>query len=247
MASAAWVFTSSFYNKDSDGEMEEGSTEMAWVFPDGLEVGRQVQYFTKKYSASGYPRYGSVTSSDSRTLSIGKVTSIEGNIVNFTWEGAVSQEDDGAWASGSVPTGQLTMQQTQINECDDRGRGTNRRSSSNTAQRQDSYRISAPDAAWLLLPQQSFVATLISHEDAEDDLLFTKLSTLNGDQLGIKLTKDATVGQLTRLVAEERRLGAHAHVHILSAAGAILEQDLVLKSAVESLAAGDCEECDQLG
>eukprot|EP00931_Biecheleriopsis_adriatica_P060956 TRINITY_DN36624_c0_g1_i1.p2 TRINITY_DN36624_c0_g1~~TRINITY_DN36624_c0_g1_i1.p2 ORF type:complete len:139 (+),score=16.64 TRINITY_DN36624_c0_g1_i1:84-500(+) len=110
MPRAAWIYNSSYYNRDSDGEIDEQSTERAWVFEDGLEVGRQVQYSSKEHRASGYPRYGSVNEDDSRTLAVGKVASIDENVVNFIWAGAAQQKNSDAWSKAIPPTAVLRME-----------------------------------------------------------------------------------------------------------------------------------------
>jgi len=229
----AWVSTSGYSKHDVTPNTAFFFTDSshhlkAWVFPDGLEVGRQVHYFCERESEEGYPRYGRLRKRESKTLSIGEVTSIEGNAIDFRWAGAVSQEDGGAWAAGSMPSEQLAMEDGQGHDSGWDGR-RGHYSTSHLARRRDNYRISVPDAAWSLLPQQTFLVTLIAHESIEDGLIFARLSTLNGDELKLMLEKDSTVKQLMSLIASKRRLGPHTHVDVLSVDGEILEEDMVVK------------------
>mmetsp|Transcript_91293 Transcript_91293/g.230249 ORF Transcript_91293/g.230249 Transcript_91293/m.230249 type:complete len:321 (+) Transcript_91293:87-1049(+) len=78
MPRAAWVYTSSHKsrNHDGSGDFYQRSTLAAWVFPDGLEVGRQVQYCCEDHSTSGSMR-GWAASDDSQTFAVGQVVSIE--------------------------------------------------------------------------------------------------------------------------------------------------------------------------
>mmetsp|Transcript_51351 Transcript_51351/g.89253 ORF Transcript_51351/g.89253 Transcript_51351/m.89253 type:complete len:131 (-) Transcript_51351:325-717(-) len=127
-----------------------------------------------------------------------------------------------------MPSERLAMEDSQGHDSERSGR-RGHCSRSHLARRQDNYCISVPDAAWSLLPQQTFVVTLIAHESIEDGLIFVQLNTLNGDELKLMLEKDSTVKQLMSLVASERRLGPHAHVNVLSVDGEILEEDMVVK------------------
>eukprot|EP00441_Pelagodinium_beii_P016235 CAMPEP_0197657242 /NCGR_PEP_ID=MMETSP1338-20131121/44510_1 /TAXON_ID=43686 ORGANISM="Pelagodinium beii, Strain RCC1491" /NCGR_SAMPLE_ID=MMETSP1338 /ASSEMBLY_ACC=CAM_ASM_000754 /LENGTH=358 /DNA_ID=CAMNT_0043233571 /DNA_START=111 /DNA_END=1187 /DNA_ORIENTATION=+ len=63
-------------NLGGSGYFDDRSTEAAWVFPDGLEVGRQVQYFSKDHSESGSMK-GWGSSHDLQTFAVGQVVNIE--------------------------------------------------------------------------------------------------------------------------------------------------------------------------
>jgi len=228
MPCAAWVSTSSYYNKDSDGEIDESSTENAWVFPDGLELGRQVQYFRKEHSASGYPRYAALNSDDSQTFAVGEVASIDKNVVNFTWAGAAHQKNSEAWSKAPQPMAALQMEPSSDQHCH-QGHGRAREERSNNARRCDEHRIHAPTEAWALVPHQTFVVTLASLDAIADGRIRLQLITMGGDKFDVQLPKDSATTALMQSIAEQRRLGPCAHVSIVNVNGELLQPLSVLR------------------
>lgn len=230
MSRAAWVSRSSFYEKDGF-EIDERSTETAWVFPDGLELGRQVQYVSTESERSGFPRYGDVSENNSKTFALGEVASIDSNVVTFTWVGSVQQRNEGAWSSTSPPGGVLRMEASNDHQYKQGATRRVREEHSRYAKRHDEYQINVPSEAWELLPRQIFVVTLTSHEITSDGHVRWQLNTLSGDQFEVTFDEDqvdATIGELMKSVASARQLGPCARVSIVSEDGGILEPDQVL-------------------
>lgn len=223
MPYVAWVQTSSHKGRDDNWATEEGSTERAWVFMDGLALGRQVLYFCKEHSANGFPRYdrrnyGSFIRKDLQLLAIGEVATIEERVVNFTWAGAAQQKNSDAWAQVTPPKAVLQMEPSSDQECH---RASEERSQH--AQRCDEYRIHAPAQAWKLVPRQSYVVTLNSLSASTDSHMCLQLNTIGGDAFDVQLPKDSAVGALVQLVEEKLQLRPNTCVNILNLNGELLE------------------------
>lgn len=228
MACEAFVMEDSHYNKDPDGEMDEHSNRFAWVFPEGLGVGRPAQYHERKHRASGFPRYGCVDTSRSELLAEGSVASIAGAQVTFAWVRAVAQQDDSPWRKVAAPAAVLTR--AEENQSTVERRSSYRRS----AQMCKGFKISAPEAAWALLRPHVFVATLSACEMGPDEQLTLTLTTMSGEDVSLNAAPDSTAAAVAALLAEERGLGS-AKVVLVTAGGAQLAPDAQVQAALPRL------------
>merc|ERR1712079_294712 len=97
---------------------------MGWVFSDGLEIGRQVRYFSyRKYGIepASFPSPPSISLVESpppsislvESIATGTVTSLDGDKVGFAWVGTACKRwtgKPGDWQKGgSSPGNQLQM------------------------------------------------------------------------------------------------------------------------------------------
>ena len=105
----AFVKESSYYNKDCDGEIDDRSSESAWVMPDGLGVGKRVDHFRSSRSMSGWAMYNAVSRDSSGYLATGIVTGIDGDVVSFAWTKAVTSGDNGWTATPYLPQASATF------------------------------------------------------------------------------------------------------------------------------------------
>jgi len=224
MALAAWAKSSSHNNQDNDGEMDETYRTSAWVFPEGLEVGRSVQFYSSYRNTAGYARYNAVSTTEIETLAIGMVESVDGDRASFKWKRAAKKQDSGPWEVDSPPTGKLVMEPSESSHYNDR-RGRAFDASSNKACRHDGYKIHVPKEAWDLLATQTFVLTLNSW-DVVDNQRLVQLSTLGGNQLEFRVPKDSFVRTLVPLVIDACQLGRHTEVMVINADGIALEPDM---------------------
>jgi len=225
-----------FDSCDSDGDREEEDTEQAWVFPDGLAVGKQVQYY-KRFDR-GFGRIHICCRKTSQNWAVGEVTEVKGNTVLFSWAGSAEQTERGQWKKTSPPTTQMKMAPSESKS--DRGGGAEAsfHNGSYLARRCDDYRISVPEKAWALLPRQlprqAFPVTVTQCTFAEDGQLHVKVVSLGGGEMEFQLAEDSSVQALMQRVAEERQLGANVAVQVVAEDGAAIDPgSMLLQVAVE--------------
>lgn len=86
----------------------------------------------------------------------------------------------------------------------------------------ESYTISVPDAAWQLLRQEVFVATLLSCVAESDGRFALVLTTLSGDQMRTKVEASTTVSSVASSLRRNRGLSSHVNFVIVGSDGATL-------------------------
>eukprot|EP00440_Ansanella_granifera_P027571 gb/GFBE01029950.1/.p1 GENE.gb/GFBE01029950.1/~~gb/GFBE01029950.1/.p1 ORF type:complete len:235 (+),score=43.17 gb/GFBE01029950.1/:1-705(+) len=228
----AFVITDNYYNKDSDGEMDERSDTVAWVFPAGMEQGSPVQHYNRHYSASGFPRYGSVTTEESEMLAEGVVTEARGDSFTFKWSHAVSRSDNSKWLPTSLEKTKLDMVLSTSRDHEDRGRRS-RTSRSHEAVRVDDYRIPISKDAWDALRPKVFVATLVEISEELDGQRSVVLCAMSGEE--VTLTVDGTgttVDTVASALRERFALSESTQVRVVAVDGNCI------RGEIEAAAAG---------
>mmetsp|Transcript_33883 Transcript_33883/g.102378 ORF Transcript_33883/g.102378 Transcript_33883/m.102378 type:complete len:243 (-) Transcript_33883:27-755(-) len=240
MARVGWLVETNDFNES----MATVCTETAWVFPGGLQVGREVQYFSRWYDdLACKPPFGF---DFKESWAIGEVAGIDGAVVQMEWSGAAQRlvfEDREVWSVVPPPEGDLLMKASGFGSdvgsddfsddhdvdprigvhlaFDDDG------DCDHVARRCDDYQIQWREEAVQLLPTQAFVVTVVSHDVIADDQVRVELGTIAGGKFHVQIDKDAISGALMKAVANQRQLGL-TRVCIASSAGVLMEPDSAL-------------------
>mmetsp|Transcript_29652 Transcript_29652/g.89795 ORF Transcript_29652/g.89795 Transcript_29652/m.89795 type:complete len:223 (-) Transcript_29652:120-788(-) len=220
MARVAWVA----------GQIDYDTTlriQRAWVFPHGLQVGRQVLHYRNKDKYGRFrpcpcPEDGT---SANRTWVIGEVAGIEGDTVTFAWFRAAGEYlmwGKAYWSECPPPTGDLLLQE----DADEyRVRGFFRH---NFAGWNDEFEIEWPEEVGALIPTHTFVVTVASHAAIADGKVRVALITMSGDKLEVQVDQGASAGALMEAVAIQRQLGASVRVCVMSSDGVVMERGSAL-------------------
>jgi hypothetical protein len=231
-------------------------SESAWVFPNGLEAGQRVLFFSRCYWERRFQAHGDVDD-EHKTIAFGEVTEVDGDTVSFSWAHAASQHDQQEWSpflpravAEQLPDGSKAPWPRQ--PCDfnmvpsvfqlapsDFKMAVNCRMADLTtglsrAHRCDEYRIRVPEKAWALLPRREFVVSLRDCRAAKEGKSCVEVATLGGDEMQFDLAKDSTVQSLMSRVAEERHCGPDVLVKVLTADGVVLDAASVLEVVTTS-------------
>eukprot|EP00927_Polykrikos_kofoidii_P068800 TRINITY_DN64140_c0_g1_i1.p1 TRINITY_DN64140_c0_g1~~TRINITY_DN64140_c0_g1_i1.p1 ORF type:complete len:230 (+),score=30.81 TRINITY_DN64140_c0_g1_i1:81-770(+) len=226
MASVTWLEKHVRSCEDAGGKIDSTSATRAWVFPDGVAAGLRVQHFSEICTTSGIRRDG-VSKSVTQCLSIGDVTSVDGDNVTFSWVSTLEKHDESPWTEGTASDLQLTL----VQECDHEAGGYAGGSIRQSIFRapDDSYTIPVADSAWKMLELQPLVVTLASCQLLpEGNEISVEAVAINGDGFILSIAAGSTVDDLAQLVQANRGLDDCSRVIVIDRHGVVMKTDTVL-------------------
>jgi len=100
-----------------DGEYFSGGEHDVFTFPEGIAVGRPVQYQYSRYSSSGFSRYGGHSTSSRERVADGLVESVAQRFVTIKWHHVVQHMNGTPTQWKRIPQGSWNLS-FAVSDCD---------------------------------------------------------------------------------------------------------------------------------